>query len=58
MTEEITTGYKEEVEEEENEDEINEEEIDKEVNYKINSIFEKHKKCMLKKINEILYNDE
>ena len=37
--------------------EENEKEIDKEVNNKINSIFEKHKKYMLKKINEILYND-
>jgi len=58
MTEQITAGYKEEVEEEENEEEIDEEEIDKEVNDKINSIFEKHKKYMLKRINEILYDDE
>ena len=56
MTEIFTVGYEEEVkEEDENE---NEEEIYKEVNDKINSIFEKHKKYMLKRINEILYNDE
>ena len=58
MIEQLTAGYKVEVEEEENEEEIDEEEIDKEVNDKINSIFEKHKKYMLKRINEILYNDE
>ena len=58
MTEQLISGYKEEVEEEENEEEISDEEIDKEVNDKINSIFEKHKKNMLKRINEILYNDE
>ena len=57
MTEQWT-AYKEEVKKEENEEEINEEEIDKEVNDKINSIFEKHKKYMNKRINEILYNDE
>ena len=61
MTEQLSAGYNEEVEvedEDENEEEINEEEIDKEVNNKINSIFETHKKNMLKRINEILYNDD
>ena len=58
MTEQLTSGYIEEVEEEDNDEEIDEEEIDNEVNDKINAIFEKHKKYMLKRINEILYNDE
>ena len=54
MTELLTARYEEEVEDEDE----NEEVIDKEVNDKINSKIEKQKKYMLKRINEILYNDE
>ena len=58
MIEQLTAGYKEEIEEEESEEEINKEAINKEVDDKINAFFERQKKNMLKRINEILYNDD
>ena len=56
MTKEILGGYKEENEGSE-EEEINEADIDREVKAQINDIFEKHKRIMRKKINDLLYNN-
>ena len=56
MTKEILGGYKEENEGSE-EEEINEADIDREVKAQINIIFEKHKRIMRKKINDLLYNN-
>ena len=62
MSKKIQAEYKEKnntVEENENSDEeFDEEEIDKEVNKTINGIFDRHKKYMLQKINDLLYNDK
>ena len=57
MTKEILGGYKEENEGSEEEEEINEADIDREVKAQINIIFEKHKRIMRKKINDLLYNN-
>ena len=48
MIEQLTAGYKVEIEEEENEEEINKEAINKEVDDKINAFFERQKKICLK----------
>ena len=56
LTNDILGGYKEENDESE-EEEIDQEEINREVNAQINEIFEKHKRYMRKKINDLLYNN-
>ena len=55
MTKEILGGYKEENDGSE-EEEINEAEIDREFKTRINDIFEKHKRTISKKINDLLYS--
>jgi len=54
IAEEISDGYNEE-ENVSKEDEIDEEEIDKKVSSKINEIFERHKRSMIQKLNDLLY---
>ena len=57
MTKKIEGRY-EETNNDIEEEEINEEEIDKAVNSKIDEIFNRHKRNMLQKINELLYNNK
>lgn len=57
MTKKIVGRY-EETNNDIEEEEINEEEIDKAVNSKIDEIFNRHKRNMLQKINELLYNNK
>ena len=59
MTKKISSGYKEENdinESEQNYEEvIDEDEIEKEVNSQINRIFERHRRNMLQRTNDLLF---
>ena len=59
LTKQISSGYKEGndiYESEQNYEEvIDEDEIEKEVNAQINRIFERHRKNMLQRINDLLF---
>ena len=54
LTKQISGGYKEENDEQNDEEVINEDEIEKEVNSLFDRIFERHRKNMLQRINDLL----
>ena len=54
LTKQISGGYKEENNEQNYEEIINEDEIEKEVNAHVDRIFERHRKKMLQRINDLL----
>ena len=57
LTKKIAGGYKEENDVYESDEVIDEDAIEREVDAQINKIFERHKRNMLQRINDLLFKE-